>query len=352
LNSESSEPMDEHGPNANPRRRRPRYAGKNPRRFEHRYKELDPGKYPETVARVIMSGKTPVGMHRPVMVREILEALDPKRRSMVVDCTLGYGGHALEILRKIQPGGRMIGLDVDPIEQPRTVERLSALGFGPDRLLVRRSNFAGLPKVLREEGWAGADCILADLGISSMQIDTPGRGFSIKATGPLDMRMNPNKGQPASVWISRLKADELAAILTEYSDEPHAALLADNLAGKRFALTTDLTAAVQSVLANLAEEQRDLSTRRVFQAMRIAVNEEFEALETLLRHLPDCLNPGGRVAVLSFHSGEDRRVKTAFKTALRDGRYRNIADEVIRPSHQECRANPRATSAKLRWAIR
>jgi 16S rRNA (cytosine1402-N4)-methyltransferase len=264
---------------------------------------------------------------------------------------LGYGGHALEILRKIQPGGRLIGMDVDPIEQLRTEERLRALGFGEDRVLVRRSNFAGLPKVLRDEGWTGADCILADLGVSSMQIDTPGRGFSIKAPGPLDMRMNPNKGQPASVWISRLKPDELATILIENSDEPHAALLAGKLAGKHFRLTTDLTSAVQSILADFAEEQRILSARRVFQALRIAVNDELTALETLLRHLPDCLNPGGRVAVLTFHSGEDRRVKTAFKMGLRDGRYRSIADGILRPSSEERRANPRAASAKLRWAI-
>jgi 16S rRNA (cytosine1402-N4)-methyltransferase len=352
VNAESSGPFHEPGAaDSKPHHRRPRYAGKNPRKFEHKYKELNPGKYAETVARVIMSGKTPAGMHRPIMVREILEALDPKPGSRVVDCTLGYGGHALEILRKIQPGGRLIGMDVDPIEQLRTEERLRALGFGEDRVLVRRSNFAGLPKVLRDEGWTGADCILADLGVSSMQIDTPGRGFSIKAPGPLDMRMNPNKGQPASVWISRLKPDELATILIENSDEPHAALLAGKLAGKHFRLTTDLTSAVQSILADFAEEQRILSARRVFQALRIAVNDELTALETLLRHLPDCLNPGGRVAVLTFHSGEDRRVKTAFKMGLRDGRYRSIADGILRPSSEERRANPRAASAKLRWAI-
>ena len=337
---------------SSPHRRRPRYSGSHPRNFEDKYKERDPERYPETVARILSSGKTPAGMHVSIMVREILEMLDPKPGQIVVDCTLGYGGHAKELLAKIRPGGRLIGLDVDPIEQPRTEQRLRELGFDPEQFIARRSNFAGLPKVLAEEGLAGADCILADLGVSSMQLDTPSRGFSVKTAGPLDMRMNPNKGQPASVWIERLKRDELEELLEENADEPHASRLAEQLTGKKFNLTIDLANAVRSILSNLSDEQQNLSTRRVFQALRIAVNEEFTALDTLLRNLPECLNPGGRAAVLTFHSGEDRRVKKSFQAALRAGRYSCIADEVTRPSAQECRANPRATSAKLRWAQR
>jgi len=335
-----------------PHRRRPRYSGKYPRRFEDKYKELDPEKYPETVAKVLASGKTPAGSHVPIMVAEILDALAPQPGERAVDCTLGFGGHAREILARIQPGGQLLGLDVDPIEQPRTEARLRALGFGPETLLVRRSNFAGLPKALAAEGWSGADLILADLGLSSMQIDTPARGFSVKVAGPLDMRMNPQKGQPASALLARFQPDALAELLRENADEPRAELLAQRLAGQTFALTTELAAAIRAALPNVSEDEREKSVRRVFQALRIAVNEEFAALDTLLRHLPECLNPGGRVAILTFHSGEDRRVKKAFQAALREGRFSAIAEDVIRPGADECRANPRATSAKLRWARR
>jgi 16S rRNA (cytosine1402-N4)-methyltransferase len=335
-----------------PHRRRPRYSGKNPRRFEDKYKELNPEKYPDTVAKVIASGKTPAGMHMPIMVGEILDVLDPKPGEIVVDCTLGYGGHARELLARIQPDGRLIGLDVDPLEQPRTEQRLRDLGFGPETLIVRRSNFAGLPRALASEGLSGADCILADLGVSSMQIDTPARGFSVKNSGPLDMRMNPNKGQPASIFLERLKPADLAELLRENADEPRADALAEKLAGKNFALTTHLADAIRTALPTVSDDERDKSIRRVFQALRIAVNEEFTALDTLLRHLPECLNPGGRAAILTFHSGEDRRVKKSFQTAMRDGRYSRVADDVIRPSASECGTNPRATSAKLRWAVR
>jgi 16S rRNA (cytosine1402-N4)-methyltransferase len=335
-----------------PHRRRPRYAGKYPRRFEDKYKELAPEKYPETVAKVLASGKTPAGSHVPIMVAEILEALAPRSGERAVDCTLGHGGHAREILARLQPGGQLLGLDVDPIEQPRTEARLRALGFDPEVFLVRRSNFAGLPQALAAEGWSGADVVLADLGLSSMQIDTPARGFSVKVAGPLDMRMNPQKGQPASALLTRLRPEALAELLRENADEPRAALLAQRLAGRTFALTTDLATAIRAELPGLSEDEREKSLRRVFQALRIAVNEEFTALDTLLRHLPDCLNPGGRVAILTFHSGEDRRVKKAFQAALREGRFSAIAEDVIRPSVAECRANPRAASAKLRWARR
>jgi 16S rRNA (cytosine1402-N4)-methyltransferase len=333
-----------------PHRRRPRYAGKHPRKFEDKYKELDPSKYPETVAKVLASGKTPAGMHVPIMVQEILGALAPQPGDRVIDCTLGYGGHAREILPLVQPGGRLIGLDVDPIEQPRTEERLRELGFGPEVFTVRRANFASLPRVVAEEGLA--DCVLADLGVSSMQIDTPDRGFSVKIPGPLDMRMNPAKGRSASEVLARISVADLSALLRENADEPRADLLAAQLAGKHFPLTTDLTSAIRAALSRLPEAEQDKSVRRVFQAIRIAVNEEFAVLDTLLRHLPECLAPGGRVAILTFHSGEDRRVKKSFEAALAEGRYTEISDDVIRAGAEENRANPRATSAKLRWACK
>lgn len=335
-----------------PRRRRPRYAGKHPRRFEEKYKELAPEKYPETVAKVRASGKTPAGMHVPIMVEEILSVLDLRPGSIVVDCTLGFGGHARAMLARIVPGGRLIGLDVDPVEQPRTEARLRDLGFGPEVFSIRRSNFAGLRRALDAEGLAGADAVLADLGVSSMQLDTPARGFSLKTCGPLDMRMNPNKGHPAAAWIAGAGREDFAAVLAAHADEPRAAVLAAKLAGRNFATTTAFAEAVRAALPGLSEGEREKSVRRVFQAVRIAVNEEFAALDALLRQLPDCLNPGGRVAVLAFHSGEDRRVKKAFQSGHHAGRYAAVAGEVIRPGAEECRANPRAASAKLRWARR
>ncbi|MGD1020049.1 MAG: 16S rRNA (cytosine(1402)-N(4))-methyltransferase RsmH [Verrucomicrobiia bacterium] len=332
-------------------RRRPRYSGKNPRRFEEKYKERNPERYADTVAKVLASGKTPAGTHRPIMVAEILEILNPQPGEVAADCTLGYGGHAREILPKLQPGGRLIGLDVDPIELPKAEARLRGLGFGPDIFVAHRSNFAGLGKILAAEQLTGADMVLADLGVSSMQLDDPGRGFSVKFEGPLDMRMNPSRGQPARVLLEKINADNLATLLEENADEPHARALADALAGKPFPTTTALANAVRAVLLRrVTDEELDNTIRRVFQALRIAVNDEFSALDSFLRNLPACLNPGGRVAIVTFHSGEDRRVKKSFEAGLRDGLYADIAQEVIRPTPAERHDNPRSSPAKLRWA--
>jgi 16S rRNA (cytosine1402-N4)-methyltransferase len=283
------------------------------------------------------------------MVAEVLETLAPKPGEIAADCTLGFGGHAQELLARILPGGRLLGLDADPVELPKTEARLRALGFGPDVFSARRSNFAGLSQALQATQFKTADVILADLGVSSMQLDHPSRGFSVKNEGPLDMRMNPQRGQPASVFLEHMGAQALQTLLEENADEPGAAVLAAELAGKFFATTTELAKAVRSARPQLRKEEAELSVRRVFQAVRIAVNDEFSALETFLRHLPACLNSGGRVAVLSFHSGEDRRVKKAFQAGLREGVYAAVS-EVIRPGAEERRANPRSTPAKLRWA--
>jgi 16S rRNA (cytosine1402-N4)-methyltransferase len=332
--------------------RRPRYRGRNPRRFEEKYKEHDPQRYGETIAKVLASGKTPAGTHRPIMVREILEMLAPELGAIAVDCTLGYGGHALEILSRISPGGRLLGLDADPIELPKTEARLRSLGYGPEVFSAHRSNFAGLPQVLAKAGLTGADLILADLGVSSMQIDDPSRGFSTKQAGPLDMRMNPARGQSASAFLRGIDAAKLARVLEENSDEPHSERLAAGLAGKSFPTTLSLASGIRGELSRYSEEAAELTVRRVFQALRIAVNDEFSALDALLRQLPACLNPGGRVAILTFHSREDRRVKKSFAKGRDAGLYSRISDEVIRPSAAERTANPRSTSAKLRWARR
>ena len=335
-----------------PHRRRPRYSGKYPRRFEEKYKELDPEKHPETIAKVLASGKTPAGSHVPIMVGEILAALDPKPGELAVDCTLGHGGHAQEILQRIQPSGRLLGLDADPLELPRTESRLRAEGFGENLLVIRKTNFAGIQAALASIGADGADMILADLGVSSMQLDNPARGFTSKHAGPLDMRMNPAKGISASTWLERIAPENLAEILRTNSDEPHAEILAPALAGRAFSSTVELAEAIRKVISQRPEMEVKKSVARVFQAVRIEVNEEFAALDALLRSLPFSLRLGGRVSILTFHSGEDRRVKKAFQAGQREGHYSEITHDVIRASPTECHANPRSTSAKLRWARR
>jgi 16S rRNA (cytosine1402-N4)-methyltransferase len=337
-----------------PHKRRPRYKGKNPRRFEDKYKEHDPARYPDTVAKVRASGKTPAGQHVPIMVSEIMEMLAPQPSERAVDCTLGHGGHASHLLKAVQPDGCLLALDQDPIEIAKTEARMRGLGFPADSLVVKRTNFAGLRKVLTEVGWTdGADVILADLGLSSMQIDNPARGFSFKEEGPLDMRMNPQKGQPASALLEKLDAEALATILSENADEPRAASLAKALAQRTFATTTAFARTIRSALPpGMEDDEKQDTIRRVFQALRIAVNEEFSVLDTWLRSLPDALRPGGRVAVLTFHSGEDRRVKRAFQEGYRTGIYAAISEEVVRPSPAEVRDNSRAAPAKLRWAVK
>ena len=290
------------------------------------------------------------------MVEEVLRCLQPAAGDVAVDCTLGGGGHAQMILARVRPGGRLIGLDVDPFELPRTEARLREAGAGADIFVARHGNFANLPDVLAAEGVVAANLILVDLGVSSMQADNPVRGFSYKVAGPLDMRMNPSLGEPASALLARVDEETLAARLVENADEPHARIIARLL--KQQPLTT--THAVERVvrtgltaaLPDLTKAQVKTSVRRTFQALRIAVNDEFSALDSLLRVLPQCLAPGGRVAILTFHSGEDRRVKRAFRAGRRSGDYAAVADEVIRSTKAETFANRRAAAAKLRWAVR
>jgi 16S rRNA (cytosine1402-N4)-methyltransferase len=322
--------------------RRPRYKGKNPRHFSEKYKELAPERYAGEVAKVIAAGKTPAGMHRAIMVREIMEVLAPQPGDLAVDCTLGHGGHAEVLLSALQPGGRLIGLDVDPIELPKTEARLRRLGFGPEIFTVRRMNYAGLAKILPEP----ADLILADLGLSSMQIDNPARGFTYKHDGPLDLRMNPQRGKPASELLSSLDETELVTLLVNNADEPNAERMAHAILQSAVTTTTQLTRVIRNAGGD------DDCIRRIFQALRIAVNDEFGSLAAFLRDLPLCLRAGGRIAILTFHSGEDRRVKKAFQSGERSGLYSEVSREVVRASAEEIRGNPRSRSAKLRWARR
>lgn len=342
--------MSETEPPRPPRRKR--YSGKNPRRFEDKYKERDPARYGETVAKVIASGKTPAGTHIPILVAESLEGLRLTAGGKGIDATLGYGGHAARILAEIVPGGKLIGLDVDPAELPKTTARLRAAGFGEDAFEAVKSNYAGLSKVVAEHAADGVDFIFADLGCSSMQFDDPARGFSFKLAGPLDMRMNPARGRSAADWLAKISPAKLAQALVENADEPRAESLGEALAGKKFPDTLALANAVREAVRIGDEDERELTVRRVFQAIRIAVNDEFGALDAFLRALPGCLKPGGRAVILTFHSGEDRRVKNAFKAAMRDGDFAEISEGVITAGPDERRLNPRSSSAKLRWVIR
>jgi len=290
------------------------------------------------------------------MVDEVIAALSPRPGDLAIDCTLGGGGHAQAILERIRPGGRLIGLDVDPIELPRTEARLRAAGCGPDVFAARQADFQSLPDVLAREGGAAADVVLADLGVSAMQHDDAARGFHYKQAGPLDMRMNPSGGETAAELIARLSEEEVAALLDENADEPHAALIARVITRQSIATTHALERAVRTALnralPGAPRSAVKMSVRRTFQALRIAVNGEMAALDALLRALPQCLAPGARVAVVTFHSGEDRRVKKAFQAGRRDGVYAAVAGRPVRSSMDESRTNRRSRAAKLRWAMR
>ena len=339
--------------------RRVRYKGTHPKRYEEKYKELQPEKYPETVAKVIQKGSTPVGMHIPIMVNEILEFLQIQPGQTGLDATLGYGGHTSRMLERLESKGHIYALDVDSIEMEKTRQRLENMGYGPEILTIRKLNFANIDQIVRESG--PLDFVLADLGVSSMQIDNPSRGFSFKKEGPLDLRLDPLKGEPASERLKGLTQEELTGMLIENSDEPYAeeiarAVMGEIKRGREVATTTRLYEMVDRALAFIPEEERKeavkKSCQRTFQALRIDVNSEFEVLYEFLDKLPGVLKPGGRAAILTFHSGEDRIVKKSFKEMYRAGLYSQIAGDVIRPSAEECRMNSRAHSTKMRWAIK
>jgi len=349
-----------------PRRRRPRYSGTHPKRFEHRYKELNPTAHPGMHEHIRAQGRTPAGTHVPVLVDEVLAALRPQPGDVVADCTIGHGGHAREFISRIAPAGRLIGLDVDAVQLERTRAALAADGAADAvRVALHRSHFAGLGKVLTREGVDGCDLILADLGVSSMQIDDPARGFGYKHDGPLDMRMDDRLARTAADWLACLSEDELTACLSEWADEPNAARIAAGIVRRRAArpltATRDLVDVVFEAVGltrrawrNRGSEQRGAlhPAARTFQALRMLVNDELSGLEQFLRVVPYCLREGGRVGIISFHSGEDRRVERSFADGLESGTYAAAAETPIRPSPAEVVANPRSRSALLRWAKR
>lgn len=341
-------------------KRRVRYSGTHPRSFKEKYKEHDPEKYADTIAKVISKGSTPAGMHISICVQEILDFLQIKPGQIGLDATLGYGGHTKAMLQKLEGKGHIYGLDVDPIESAKTKERLEKQGFGTDILTVRLQNFADIDLVSQETGQK-FDFILADLGVSSMQIDNPERGFSYKTEGPLDLRMNPQKGVSAAQRLKEMDREELLGMLIENADEPYAEQITKTILnwrkkGKAIETTTNLKDVIEEALQFLPEKERKeavkKSCQRTFQALRIDVNSEFEVLYAFLEKLPQVLAPNGRVAILTFHSGEDRLVKQAFKEGYKAGLYSEICKDVIRPSAEECVRNSRAKCTKMRWAVR
>lgn len=340
-------------------RRRVRYKGTHPRSYKEKYKELQPEKYADTIEKVMKKGSTPAGMHISICVKEILEFLDIKPGQRGLDATLGYGGHTKEMLKCLSGQGHLVGLDVDPIESAKTTERLRKQGFGEDILTVKLMNFADIDKAAEEYG--PFDFVLADLGVSSMQIDNPDRGFSYKVEGPLDLRLNPEMGISAAERLREADEEELAGMLVENADEPYAREIAravklSQKRGQNIETTTALRNIIEQTLSFLPEKERKdavkKSCQRTFQALRIDINNEYEVLYQFLEKLPGTLAPGGRAAILTFHSGEDRLVKKSFKELKKAGVYREIAEDVIRPSAEECTRNPRARSTKMRWAVK
>ena len=339
--------------------RRVRYKGTHPKAFKEKYKELQPEIYSEDVDKVMQQGRTPAGMHRSICVDEILEFLNIVPGQIGLDATLGYGGHAQEMIKRLIPGGHLYALDADPLELPRTKERLLTKGFGPEVVSFHIMNFSSIDQITYESGLL--NFVLADLGVSSMQIDNPDRGFSFKVEGPLDLRLNPKNGVPASDFLKNIQRDELEELLLVNSDELHyipiaKAIVSKDSKGIKISTSTQLKQIIQEALdflpENIKKEEIKKSCQRTFQALRIAINDEFGVLDTFLEKLPYVLAPSGRVAILSFHSGEDRRVKKSFQSLFRAGVYSEVAPDPIRPSVEESASNPRARSAKLRWAIR
>ncbi len=342
-----------------PHKRRVRYKGKYPKAYKDKYKELQPEKYGDTITHVIEKGSTPAGMHIPICVNEILEFLKITPGQIGLDATLGYGGHSVKMIEQLDFKGHLYALDIDPVELPKTKERLVKLGYDEKILTIKPINFSDIDIVMDEP--EQFNFVLADLGVSSMQIDNPERGFSFKTEGPLDLRMNPLKGLSAAKRLRRISQEALEGMLIENADEPHAeviskAIIKEIKKGTNINTTKKLQQIINDALQFIPIGNRDneikKSCQRSFQALRIDVNREFEALYSFLEKLPDVLAPGGRVAILSFHSGEDRLVKKSFKRLLREGVYKEISPNIIRPSAEECNVNRRARSTKMRWAIK
>lgn len=292
--------------------------------------------------------------HIPVLLDPVLEIIDPSPGNVIVDCTLGLGGHSAAILERIKPTGRLIGIDFDPANIAMAREKLAAIGGDFE---LHHGNFAALPTILAGAGVERVDALLADLGVASPQIDDPARGFSYRQPGPLDMRMDPTRGRDAAAIINQISRRELQSALLELGDETDAPKIAELIVERRkirpITTTQDLMAIVckaRDFTLQRAAGAKLHPAARTFQALRILVNRELANLDRLLAVIPNHLQPGGVAAIISFHSGEDRRVKTAFRDGLRSSIYNRISSDPVLADDTEKKLNPRSRSAKLRWA--
>jgi len=308
--------------------------------------------------------------HLPVLVDEVIEMLAPAPGSLHIDATLGGGGHTERILEAANPDGRLLGLDADPAAIARVEARLGSR-YG-DRLVLRQANFRELGEVAPTAGFGAIDGALFDLGLSSFQLADRERGFGFRAGGPLDMRFDPSRGVPAAELLASLDTAELTALFRRYGEEPKAPRIARAIVDARrvapIATAEELAALIEQVLPpNPRQPRRTHPATRVFQALRIAVNEELDALQAGLASALDLLRPGGRLVVLSYHSLEDRIVKRFFEAERRgcvcppelpvcvcgrNPRLRLVTSPSLTPSAAEIAANPRARSARLRAAER
>jgi 16S rRNA (cytosine1402-N4)-methyltransferase len=356
-------PLETEHDSGKPHRRRARYSGTHPKQFAEKYKEHAIDAHPDLREHLREKGKTPAGTHVPILVAEIMELLSPAPGQVVADCTLGYGGHAAEFARRIGETGKLVALDVDAVELERARRRLTSLL--PDvPMTFIRSNFAGIANVMQSQAPEGFDVLFADLGLSSMQIDDPDRGMSFRKDGPLDMRMDQRRPKTAADLLAELTEEQLSDALWELSDEPDHMAIARRIVDHRqtepllhIRQLVDLVLEVKGLtLARYKQQQRQKPglhpAARTFQTLRMLVNDELGTLRQLLRVAPYCLRSGGRVGIISFHSGEDRLVKHAFADGLQTGLYSAAADTVTTPSRREIAANARSTSAKFRWAVR
>jgi 16S rRNA (cytosine1402-N4)-methyltransferase len=296
--------------------------------------------------------------HIPVLPNAVFAALAPQPGQTIVDCTLGLGGHAAMLLERVLPGGRLIGTDFDPAHVGLARERLARVPGGAGAFALHHSNFAALPSVLAAEGVGQVDGILADLGVASPQIDNPDRGFSYRRPGPLDMRMDPSRSESAAQLLARLGEREIAAALRELGDEDDADMIAKLIVKRRatrpIETTQDLTRIVcdaRNFSLTRAAGAKLHPAARTFQALRILVNREIPNLHRLLAVAPSLLRPGGRLAIISFHSGEDRVVKQSLRDGHRAGVWATVSDDPVVATADEVRENPRSRSAKLRWAV-
>lgn len=342
--------------------RRVRYSGTHPKSYQQKYKEHNIEAYPELEAHLSAKGRTPASTHIPVLTEEVIDCLKPMPAEVVADCTVGYGGHASEFIKHIGPAGKLIALDVDSTELERTRQRLSKANTP---VSFYRSNFAGIANVLNKEKLDGYDIIFADIGISSMQIDNHERGLSYKNNGPLDMRMDDRLKQTAADLLNTLSEEKLAKVFWELADEPDHQEIAHQIITERSVQAITQTSQLVQIIFDVKGIDQKIWRRQrrteknhslhpaalAFQAMRILVNDELGCLKELLRVAPYCLRPGGRIGIISFHSGEDRIVKHSFRDGVRTGIYQSAAKYAVVPQSNEINSNPRSASAKFRWAV-